>query len=309
MIWLVMPVVKFSNKIIFLNKKKEQENINGLNNTINNNSTNNSSNSSDTLKNHITELILEFNQNLKNLKCHSSVVSQIKRIKEMKREDKKPCSELCYKNFLLCDENFINQYYLSSKDKQFPLTLELLLMKFVQMIKYDPCRLSKLIKPFIGKDKDNINYKIYFFLLSKKYNIKNIIRKELFDLNLKERELSKKSKSSFTQPQIKKIEENNLKRMNLTYTPCFHFGNEICDEKCSCYKRGYCEFIANVIKLYANLHIMDAIVQREIAPLIIVLAISMEENATPIVVKIVIYIVKIIIVVKIYNCNKIMNQN
>jgi hypothetical protein len=67
--------------------------------------------------------------------------------------------------------------------------------------------------------------------------------------------------------------------------------------------------IANVIKLYANLHIMDAIVQREIALLIIVLAISMEENATPIVVKIVIYIVKIIIVVKIYNCNKIMNQN
>jgi hypothetical protein len=74
-------------------------------------------------------------------------------------------------------------------------------------------------------------------------------------------------------------------------------------------KEDIVNFIANVIKLYANLHIMDAIVQREIAPLIIVLAISMEENATPIVVKIVIYIVKIIIVVKIYNCNKIMNQN
>ena len=232
-----------TNKIIFLNKKKEEENTNG----INNNTNNNSSNGSDTLKNHIMELILEFNQNLKSLKCHSSVVSQIKRIKEMKREDKKPCSELCYKNFLLCDENCINQYYLSSKDRPFPLTLELLLMKFVQMIKYDPCRLSKLIKPFIGKDKDNINYKvnccdIYFYLLSKKYNIKNVIRKELFDLNIKERELSKKSRCSFTQPQIKKIEENNLKRMNLTYTPCFHFGNEICDEKCSCYKRGYCEF-------------------------------------------------------------------
>ena len=228
-----------SNKIIFLNKKKEEENTNGINN--------NSSNSGDTLKNHITELILEFNQNLKNLKCHSSVVSQIKRIKEMKREDKKPCSELCYKNFLICDENCINQYYLSSKDRPFPLTLELLLMKFVQMIKYDPCRLTKLVKPFIGKDKDNINYKvnccdIYFYLLSKKYNIKNVIRKELFDLNIKERELSKKCRSSFTQPQIRKIEENNLKRMNLTYTPCFHFGNEICDEKCSCYKRGYCEF-------------------------------------------------------------------
>jgi len=232
-----------SNKIIFLNKKKEEENINGMNN----NSNNNCSNINDTLKNHISELIFEFNQNLKSLKCHSSVVSQIKRIKGMKREDKKPCSELCYKNFLLCDENCINQYYLFSKNKPFPLTLELLLMKFVQMIKYDPCRLSKLIKPFIGKDKDNINYKvsccdIYFHLLSKKYNIKNVVRKELFDLNIKERELSKKCRSSFTQPQIKKIEENNLKRRNLTYTPCFHFGNEICDEKCSCYKRGYCEF-------------------------------------------------------------------
>jgi hypothetical protein len=54
---------------------------------------------------------------------------------------------------------------------------------------------------------------------------------------------------------------------------------------------------------------MDVIAQREIALLIIVLVISMEENVTPIVVKIVIFKTKIIIVVKICNCNKIMNQN
>jgi hypothetical protein len=74
-------------------------------------------------------------------------------------------------------------------------------------------------------------------------------------------------------------------------------------------KEDIVNFIANATKPYANLHIMDVIAQREIALLIIVLVISMEENVTPIVVKIVIFKTKIIIVVKICNCNKIMNQN
>ena len=64
-------------------------------------------------------------------------------------------------------------------------------------------------------------------------------------------------------------------------------------------KEDIVNFIANATKLYANLHIMDVIVQKGIALLIIVLAISMEENATPIAVKIVIFKIKIIIVAKI----------
>ena len=239
-----------STKIISLNKKKEEEipkNIINMNNTNNTNVVNNNINK-DIFKNHIIDLILEFNQTLKNLKCHSSVVSQIRKVKFMLKEEKKTCSELCYKNFLKCDESIYNQSFILSKDKEFPVVYELLLIKFLQIVKFDPCRIYKLMKPFINeKDMENntkiqINCSdIYLHLLSQKFRLRNIIKKEFFDLNIKERELGKKNRASLTPIQTKKIEENHLKKQNLTYIPCVHFGNEICDEKCPCSKRGYCE--------------------------------------------------------------------
>ena len=239
-----------STKIIYLNKKKDDEITNNVNNINNINNVNNVNigNNKDALKNHIIDLILEFNQTLKNIKCHSSVVSHIKKVKYMLKEEKKPCSELCYKNFLLCDENIYNQSFILSINKEFPVVYELLFIKFLQMVKFDPCRIFKLMKSFINiKDNENnSSFKlncsdIYIHLLSQKFRLKNIIKKELFDLNIKERELGKKCRASLTPIQSKKIEENHLKKQNLTYIPCVHFGNEICDEKCPCSKRGYCE--------------------------------------------------------------------
>ena len=240
-----------TTKIINLNKKKDEENMNIINsntNNINNTNNNNSLNNNDTLKNHIIDLVQDFNQTLKNIKCQSSIVSQIKKIKAMTREEKKPCSELCYKNLLSCEENLYNQSYAFLKEKEFPTVYELLFIKFIQMVKFDPCHLCKLMRAFIDtKNKDlNSNFKlncsdIYIHLLSQKFRLKNIIKKELFDFNIKERELGKKNRASITPIQSKKIEENNLKKKYLTYIPCVHFGNEICDEKCPCSKRGYCE--------------------------------------------------------------------
>ena len=167
----------------------------------------------------------------------------------MAREEKKPCSNLCYKNFLQCEENLYNQTFQFLKDKKFPDVYEILFIKFLQMTKYDPCHIYKLMKSFINKknSQNEINFtincsEIYIHLLLYKFRIKNIIRKELFDLNIKERDLSKRNnRAGITSTQSRKIEENNLRKKYLTYNQCVHFGNEICDDSCYGSKRGYCE--------------------------------------------------------------------
>ena len=225
-----------TNKIICLNKKKELDNLEIIN---------------DSFKNHITDLAYEFNHVLKNIRCQNNIVPQIKKIKGIEKEDKRPCSELCYKNFLNCEEKLHDETYYSLKDKQFPDIYELLLIKFLLIVKFDPCHIFKLMKVFL-KDIPNFNLNctdIYIRLLSKKFSLRKIIKKELFDLNIKERELSKKNKASLTPAQTKKIEENNLKSMNLNYVPCIHFGNEICDDKCQCSKRGFCEVYCRCNKI------------------------------------------------------------
>ena len=225
-----------TNKIIYLNKKKDLENLKNIN---------------EPFKNHITDLTYEFNHILKHIRCQNNMVPQIKKIKGIEKEDKKPCSELCYKNFLNCDEKLHDETYSALKDKKFPDIYELLLNKFLLILKFDPCHIYKLMKVFL---KDIPNFKlnctdIYLHLLSKKFSLKKIIKKELFDLNIKERELSKKNKASLTPAQSKKIEENNLKNLNLNYVPCIHFGNEICDDKCLCSKRGFCEVFCRCNKI------------------------------------------------------------
>ena len=201
---IVIENMDGTSKIIYLNKKKDLENLKATN---------------EPFKNHITDLTYEFNHILKNIRCQNNMVQQIKKIKGIEKDDKKPCSELCFKNFLLCEEKLHNETYSALKDKQFPDIYELLLNKFLLILKFDPCHIYKLMKVFL---KDIPNFKlnctdIYIHLLSKQFNLKKVIKKELFDLNLKERELSKKNKASLTPAQTKKIEENNLKSMNLNY--------------------------------------------------------------------------------------------
>ena len=235
-----------TSKIIFLNKRK-REDMNTFNNNLND----------ETLKNRIIDLIFEFNGTLDRIRCLSSVIPKIRIINQFSKKEKEPCSELCYKNFLSCNKDCYNQIYLYLKDKEFPIIYELLLIKFIQMVKFDPCHINKLINAFISKDNNNLNFKIncyeiYIHLLSKKFSLRNIIKKKLFDLNLKEQELSQKNKSSLTQSQIRKIEEKNISSKNLGYIPCTHFGNEICDEKCICSKRGYCEIYCKCNPLLCN---------------------------------------------------------
>ena len=233
---IVIENMDGTSKIIYLNKKKDLENLKATN---------------EPFKNHITDLTYEFNHILKNIRCQNNMVQQIKKIKGIEKDDKKPCSELCFKNFLLCEEKLHNETYSALKDKQFPDIYELLLNKFLLILKFDPCHIYKLMKIFL---KDIPNFKlnctdIYLHLLSKKFSLRKVIKKELFDLNIKERELSKKNKAGLTPAQSKKIEENNLKSMNLNYVPCIHFGNEICDDKCLCSKRGFCEVFCRCNKI------------------------------------------------------------
>ena len=233
---IVIENMDGTSKIIYLNKKKDLENLKATN---------------EPFKNHITDLTYEFNHILKNIRCQNNMVQQIKKIKGIEKDDKKPCSELCFKNFLLCEEKLHNETYSALKDKQFPDIYELLLNKFLLILKFDPCHIYKLMKVFL---KDIPNFKlnctdIYLHLLSKKFSLRKVIKKELFDLNIKERELSKKNKAGLTPAQSKKIEENNLKSMNLNYVPCIHFGNEICDDKCLCSKRGFCEVFCRCNKI------------------------------------------------------------
>ena len=221
------------------------ETKNGTTKLIYLNNNNNISNGNEQqFKDYLTDLVLEFNNLLKNIKCYSSVIPQIKSIKQNEIKNKEPCSELCYKNFLICDKNLINTYYKNSLNRKFPLIYELLFIKFLQIVKYDPCHLYKLIKIFSKNTENSFQidcYDIYFHMLNPNFKILKIIKKELFDINLKERELSHKTRIGPSFIQTKRIEENKLQKKCLSYIPCTHFGNETCDDFCPCAKRGFCE--------------------------------------------------------------------
>ena len=225
-----------SNEILIENKCGYTKPINLGNNCENNNN----------LKIYIIKSINDYNNILKNIKCQEDLVPPIKKIKHNFNHisNNSPCSDLCYKNLLMCDEELINKAYKDTIKRDFPVIYELLFIKFVQMLKYDPCHIFKLMKQFLEKGKSfNIEcYEIYFHMINHKYNIKKIINKDLFDLNLKEKDPSRKAKCGTSTIQSRKIDEkNNFKNKYLPYIPCTHFGNEPCDENCICSERGYCE--------------------------------------------------------------------
>ena len=234
------------NEIIIENKCGNTKQINLLNNYENNKNKN--------LKLFIIKSIKNYNQLLKNLKCQEDLVPPIKIVKQVYNHigDNTPCSDLCYKNLLLCDEKLINKAYKETSSRKFPLIYELLFIKFIQMLKYDPCHIYKLMKQFVDK-KNSFNiecYEIYFHMISSRYEINKIIKKDFFELNLKERESSRKAKPGQSSTQYRKVDEkNSFKNKYLPYIPCTHYGNEICDEKCICSERGYCEKFCKCNKL------------------------------------------------------------
>jgi hypothetical protein len=235
------------NEIIIENKLGYTKPISLINNSENINF-----NIGNNLKNFIIKSIYNFNEILKNLKCQDELVPPIKKIRQVNYHigNNIPCSDLCYKNLLLCDEDLINKAYKETISRKFPLIYELLFIKFIQMLKYDPCHIYKLMKQFIDNDKKfNIEcYEIYFHLINKKYNINKVLNEEFYNLNLKEKD--KKSKSGQSALQSRKIEEkNSFKNKYLPYVPCAHFGNEPCDEQCICADRGYCEKFCKCNKL------------------------------------------------------------
>ena len=207
-----------------------------------------------TLKIFIIKSIKNYNDLLTNIKCQEDLVAPIKRVKQTLSfiENNAPCSDLCYKNLLFCDEKLINKAYKETSSRTFPIIYELLFTKFIQMLKYDPCRIYKLMKQFIDKNSSfNVEcYEIYFHMINSNYDINKIINKDIFELNLKEKESSRKTKSGQSSTQSRKIDEkNNFKNKYLPYIPCTHFGNEPCDETCICSERGYCEKFCKCNKL------------------------------------------------------------
>ena len=234
------------NELILENKYGNVKTINLLNGIENGINKKN-------LKIFIIKSISDYNQLLKKIKCQEEIVSPIKRIKQnlYHISNGTPCSDLCYKNLFLCDEEVINKSFKETSFRKFPIIYELLLIKFIQILKYDPCHIYKLMNQFMDKDSEfSIEcYEIYFRLINSKYNIKKVINKDLFNLNLKEKD-SRKTKCGASSILSRKIEEkNSLKNKYLPYIPCSHYGNEPCDEDCICAERGYCEKYCKCNKL------------------------------------------------------------
>ena len=228
------------------------ENKNGIIKTMSLLINGNYKNIHNNLKFYIIKSINNYNQILKNLKCEENLIPPIKNIKQIYYHigNNIPCSDLCYKNLLLCDEELINKAFKETSLRKFPLIYELIFIKFFQMIKYDPCHIYKLMKQFIDKDKSfKVEcYEIYFHLINSKYDINKVIKKNLFELNLKEKD-SRKTKGLSSIQSRKLDEKNSFKNKYLPYTPCAHFGNEVCDKNCICSDRGFCEKYCKCNKL------------------------------------------------------------
>ena len=208
-------------------------------------------------KGYIIKLIQEHNKILKDLEIVEEYATPIKKIRYSSNHisnASSACSDLCFKNLLLCENNLIEKAFKETINRKFPMIYEVLFIKFLQMLKYNPCSIYKILKHTLYKEQI-INfecYEIYFHMINVKYNISKIINKDLLNINLKEKETLKKNLQS------RKFEEKNIKNKYLPYTPCAHFGNEVCDENCPCSEREYCERYCKCNKLlckYSHSHL------------------------------------------------------
>ena len=234
------------------------ENVHGNCKTLNINYCNdNAIDECGNFKTYIIRLIQNYNQIISDLECPEENASKIKKIRFSSNHIANApqcCSELCFKNLLLCENELIEKAYKETINRRFPVIYEVLFIKFLQMLKYNPCSICKILKHTLNKEQnfDIDCYEIYFHMINDKYNISKIINKNLLNINLKEKEILKKNLQS------RKFEEKNIKNKYLPYTPCAHFGNEVCDENCPCSEREYCERYCKCNKLlckFSNSHL------------------------------------------------------
>ena len=246
------------NEIVIENSHGISKTLNFSNFSSNDNNDNNNINlENQNLKAYIIKLIQDYNSIIKDIECQEEYASQIKKVRYLSNHisnASSACSDLCYKNLLLCETDLIDKAFKETLNRKFPVIYEVLFIKFLQMVKYNPCSICKILKHTLNKE-ENFNfecYEIYFHMINFKYNISKIINKELLNINLKENENLKKSLQS------RKSEEKNIKNKYLPYTPCAHFGNEVCDENCPCSEREYCERFCKCNKLlckYSHTHL------------------------------------------------------
>ena len=225
------------------------ENMNGACKTLNlANFIENNNTEEENFKTYVIKLIQNYNQIIANLGLEEDTASQIKKVRYSSNHISNApycCSDLCFKNLLLCENDLIEKAFKESLNRKFPIIYELLFIKFLQMCKYNPCSICKILKHALNKEQNyNIEcYEVYFHMINNKFNISKIINKDLLNINLKEKEILKKNLQS------RKSEEKNIKNKYLPYTPCAHFGNEVCDENCPCSEREYCERFCKCNKL------------------------------------------------------------
>ena len=247
----ISKIINIANYIQNKNNNLSEENKNNNNENVVFQSPNMN------FKSYIISSIQDFNNLIKSTKFPDSNITPIEKIRHSSinvNNSFEPCSDLCYKNLLLCDNDLIEKAFKESLNRRFPPIYELLFIKFLQMLKYNPCSIHKLLKHVIDKDQNfNIEcYEVYFHLINNKYKIQKIFNKNLLNINLKEKENLKKNITS------RKLEEKNLKNKYLPYTPCAHFGNEVCDDSCPCAERDYCEVYCKCNKLlctFSHTHI------------------------------------------------------
>jgi hypothetical protein len=173
------------------------------------------------------------------------------------------CGEYCYKNFLKHVSTSTKENIYQNLSKPLPNLYEIYLPKLVQIFKYDPCSITKCLKmislsgdALYSNITDNMNiecYVTYIRLLMNDYSLDKPLTKECIDCFIKERTNDKKK--IIESQRLKQIQENarNSKYIYNTYItyihidkiipyqPCYHLGNEPCNELCPCRIRGFCE--------------------------------------------------------------------
>lgn len=122
------------------------------------------------------------------------------------------CSEFCYKKFLLVSNDVKNTIFHNFINRPLPHIYEIYLSKLLQINKYDPCAISKIMRTMIrveapNEEKEMLHcYIIYFRLQSEDFDITRPMTRDVIHRIIKEKPTEKK-KGLETQ-RFKLIKEN-----------------------------------------------------------------------------------------------------
>ena len=167
----------------------------------------------------------EFNSIIKNLKLFHSC-KEIDFIKKENNIIKVNCCNLCYCDLLKIDDSTVTKFY-NTFSKPLPIILELYLQKLIQILKFDPCSISKCMKMINIPEKNSIDcYIIFLRLLSSDYSITKVINKKYLEHFLKEKQEDKRR--GMDTKRYRHINENvkNSKKNKILYLK-YRFNNSI----------------------------------------------------------------------------------